>query len=46
MDPELQAALTEIQARWAHGHAELTDDCALCIAEYDEAFNLINQPRS
>jgi hypothetical protein len=26
-----------IQARWQHGHAELTDDCALCAAEYDEA---------
>jgi hypothetical protein len=26
-----------IQARWEHGHDELTDGCALCHAEYDEA---------
>jgi hypothetical protein len=26
-----------IQARREHGHDELTDGCALCLAEYDEA---------
>lgn len=26
-----------IEARWEHGHADLVDGCALCIAEYDEA---------
>lgn len=32
--PDPFAALA---ARWDHGHTELTDDCALCQAEYDEA---------
>lgn len=26
-----------IQARWEHGHDQLTDGCALCQAEYAEA---------
>lgn len=42
MSPELQARLAEITARWDHGHGELTDGCALCQAEYAEAFNLIH----
>lgn len=31
------AAGARIQARWAHGHDQLTDGCALCHAEYAEA---------
>jgi hypothetical protein len=30
-------AAARIAARWAHGHDQLTDGCALCQAEYDEA---------
>lgn len=30
----------DIQARWYHGHDELTDGCSLCHAEYREAFEL------
>lgn len=30
----------DIQARWYHGHDELTDGCSLCQAEYREAFEL------
>lgn len=39
---DLSERLAEIQARWEHGHAELTDGCALCIAEYDEAFRAVH----
>lgn len=27
----------DIQARWEHGHDQLTNGCALCQAEYAEA---------
>jgi hypothetical protein len=46
VSPELQARLAEIAARWEHGHDELTDGCALCRAEYAEAFDFIHaQPK-
>lgn len=45
MNDDLQAQLAEIQARWDHGHDELTDGCALCQAEYAEAFDLIHGQR-
>jgi hypothetical protein len=31
------AAAAAIAARWDHGHDELTDGCALCLAEFEEA---------
>lgn len=34
--------LVDLADRWEHGHAELTDGCALCIAEYREAFNIVH----
>lgn len=36
----------EIADRWEHGHDQLTDECALCNAEFAEALavaRLINQ---
>ncbi|MFZ4150482.1 hypothetical protein [Streptomyces pseudogriseolus] len=45
MDDELAQELAAVAERWAHGHDELTDGCALCRAEYAEAFDLIHQPR-
>jgi hypothetical protein len=34
-----QVAAQQIAARYAHGHDELTDGCALCVAEYNEVFD-------
>jgi hypothetical protein len=45
---DLSKHLAAVQARWEHGHDELTDGCALCVAEYDEAFRAVHdqQPPS
>lgn len=42
--PDKIAALNEIAARWEHGHAELTDGCALCHAEWAEVWALLHGP--
>lgn len=36
-DESWAEAAAAIQARWDHGHDDLTDGCALCHAEYAEA---------
>lgn len=36
--------LAALADRWEHGHDELTDGCALCLAEWAEAFALIHRP--
>ncbi|MFE3326859.1 hypothetical protein [Streptomyces sp. NPDC059176] len=38
----ITAQLNAIAARWEHGHDQLTDGCALCIAEYDEIRQLLD----
>ncbi len=42
MNDCITAQLNRIAAAWEHGHAELTDGCALCIAEYAEVMSLIH----
>ncbi|MGW2740668.1 hypothetical protein ACWC4D_41570 [Streptomyces sp. NPDC001288] len=37
------AELNEIAARWEHGHAELTEGCALCHGEWAEVYQLIHE---
>lgn len=34
--------LNAIAARWEHGHAELTDGCALSVAEWAEVYALLH----
>lgn len=33
----LTEQLAAVAARWDHGHDQLTDDCALCHAEWADA---------
>lgn len=41
MDDDLADELADIADRWEHGHDELVDGCALCIAEYAEALEAV-----
>ncbi|MGA5670029.1 hypothetical protein ACPCTG_31680 [Streptomyces pseudogriseolus] len=39
---EIVDQLNQIAARWEHGHAELTEGCALCVSEWAEVYEALH----
>ncbi|MFE6126658.1 hypothetical protein ACFQ6Q_00075 [Streptomyces sp. NPDC056437] len=37
--------LNDHAERWEHGHAELTDGCALCRQEFAEVMQIVHGPK-